>query len=782
MLSPPDAEVARRDRALPGLGVLLDPDAFAGALAQALPAIAILGARAVYVRYKPGTNCLVAYRVAVAGAEIDAYAKLHPVDALEKHDKMRQRGIVLAQPGATAFLFPGDGRLRVLRRLADDKRRRRLVRHLLADAVADAVPDVEALQHAALRTLRYKPERRYVGQLFGANGTAAVVRAYTRRGFDLALMRCRALARTERPPVPRALGALPEHALLAYEWVDGTSLDEAGLASDGVRAAGVALATLHRLPSGDLPHRGPGTEIAAPLEIAASVGILCPHLAQPAGDLARHLADRLAERAPGSALLHGDFDASQCLVGVDGRVTILDLDELHRGDPAADLGTFAAHLERAAICGRLPPDAPARTVELLLDGYACAGGAVARDAVELHTAVALLRLATHAFRERADRWPELTEALVSRVDAIARPRSPVPRHAVCVTRSPVSAPGGVGTDPSLPWMHKALDPAEVAWRLASLAGVGRGGAEVVVCGVRVVRHKPNRRAVIEYDVQIGSTRRTLVGKVRARGADATTCGLLEALRGRGFGPDSPDGIDVPDALGVIEDLGMWVQAKVGGEAASALLGSRAGKTVAIRAAEAVHKIHRLGPPTARRHTMAEEVAILRSRLAMVADARQAWASRLDRVMEACTGLAASVVESHRCGIHRDFYPDHVLVDGSRLHLIDFDLYCEGHPAIDAGNFLAHITEYSLRVLGSPLALIGREHAFRERFVELTGRWIGQAVDACATLALVRHVAISTEIPERRHLTPALLDVCEQRLGLAPGGRSTAALSLYAQGA
>jgi hypothetical protein len=27
----------------------------------------------------------------------------------------------------------------------------------------------------------------------------------------------------------------------------------------------------------------------------------------------------------------------------------------------------------------------------------------------------------------------------------------------------------------------------------------------------------------------------------------------------------------------------------------------------------------------------------------------------------------------RCGIHRDFYADQVIVDGSRLYLLDFDL-------------------------------------------------------------------------------------------------------------
>src|SRR2546426_9353652 len=38
----------------------------------------------------------------------------------------------------------------------------------------------------------------------------------------------------------------------------------------------------------------------------------------------------------------------------------------------------------------------------------------------------------------------------------------------------------------------------------------------------------------------------------------------------------------------------------------------------------------------------------------------------------------------------------VIVNGERLFLLDFDLYCEGDPALDIGNFLGHITEQSLR--------------------------------------------------------------------------------------
>src|SRR2546428_4337248 len=99
--------------------------------------------------------------------------------------------------------------------------------------------------------------------------------------------------------------------------------------------------------------------------------------------------------------------------------------------------------------------------------------------------------------------------------------------------------------------------------------------------------------------------------------------------------------------------------------------------------------------------------------------------------------------------NRDFYPDHALLDGERLYLLDFDLYCEGDPALDAGNCVAHITEQSVRTRGDPDALADREAALEDRFVELAGEPARQAVRAYALLTLARHVYLSTQFADRQ---------------------------------
>src|SRR4051794_11653701 len=89
MLSPPEADLVRRDPALPGLATLLDPEAFATALRPRLPSEELMAARRDYVRYKPGMSCLVAYRVETARGVVDVSARAVRPDADDKLRKAR---------------------------------------------------------------------------------------------------------------------------------------------------------------------------------------------------------------------------------------------------------------------------------------------------------------------------------------------------------------------------------------------------------------------------------------------------------------------------------------------------------------------------------------------------------------------------------------------------------------------------------------------------------------------------------------------------------------------
>jgi hypothetical protein len=332
-----------------------------------------------------------------------------------------------------------------------------------------------------------------------------------------------------------------------------------------------------------------------------------------------------------------------------------------------------------------------------------------------------------------------------------------------------SDPFGAASDEALPTLALALDPAVVKQEfkrgLPRLAG---DEGQVKVKSIRVLRHKPGKRCVIVYDVRIERPdvprrKAIILGKVRSRRFGNEPLRLLEAIWNAGFKNPCADGVAVPEPVGLIPKFQMWFQRWVRGTPSGALLAGPDGVVLARRIAEAIRKLHRAGVPTERSHTMADELRILHECVTRVETLRPELGPRLGRILKACERLGASVPAPKPCGIHRDFYPAQVLVDGPQLWLVDFDLYCHGDPGLDVGNFIGHLTEESLRTFGDAAAWRDREQAMEDRFVELSGQAVRASVRAYTTLTLVRHIYLSTQFAERTAWTERLVELCEERL-------------------
>ncbi|HWS14461.1 MAG TPA: phosphotransferase [Rhodocyclaceae bacterium] len=339
---------------------------------------------------------------------------------------------------------------------------------------------------------------------------------------------------------------------------------------------------------------------------------------------------------------------------------------------------------------------------------------------------------------------------------------------VSLDSPPVTDPFGIAADAALGDMARALDPVHMAPRLeAALRDFRPGSGPARLQEIRVVRHKPGRRCLIEYRLETatpdGSRELTLIAKARAKHRPETVFERQRALSGAGFAEDSADGVSVPDAIACFPELNLWLQHKVAGVPSGELFGRPGAEPLGARIAEAARKVHRCGVPTKRSHAMADELRILHERLPEVVRQRPEWSGRIGRLLAACDRLGASVAAPVATGIHRDFYQDQVIVSGERLFLIDFDLYCIGDPGVDIGNFLAHVEEQALRETGDLGAYRAFAGALRERYLELAGSDAAAAVDAYAQLTLVRHVYLSTLFPQRQPFTATLLELSEQRL-------------------
>ncbi len=551
------------DPRLPALEAVFDGPRVAALLARHLAAWAEGagdpgGFRAAYVRYKPGTRCLVRFEGPPAGshdffvvvysagmaervAARPSLARLAARAARHHPAGPAARTAWLPELGAVAQVFPVDRHLPgLVRATAPRPMRRVLGAHVRAVDVLRHKPARKALVRYALDG--DAPAGEVYGKLYAAGSGAhavAAARHLSARGVP-----------TPAPLETAGAGTAP--GLVLHPAAPGDPLRQIGRGTPAylrrLPAAADALARLHR--AGGDAARGRDPALAAlglprldPLRAAVAAGgavaAIAPDLAGRVAALTARLARGWDDAAPGAVgLVHGDFYDDQVLVdgappaehrhGACGSATVIDLDELGWGDAAIDVASFAAHVSAwPAVDGRAAEAARAAWLDLwpVADG----GAEAARLRLE---AAALLGVALAPFRALWPDWPRaverrlaLAEARCGEADRAARrrfgagagrgaPRGPDARWVGPMpppdlrerrpdAEAPAVDPGGAPPafhDPALPQLAALLDGRQAPAFLGRAAAEAGLHAPVHAAAITVVRHKPGRRCVIRYDV------------------------------------------------------------------------------------------------------------------------------------------------------------------------------------------------------------------------------------------------------------------------------------------
>lgn len=281
--------------------------------------------------------------------------------------------------------------------------------------------------------------------------------------------------------------------------------------------------------------------------------------------------------------------------------------------------------------------------------------------------------------------------------------------------------------------------------------------------IEVIRYKANKRCLIEFTFE-GQDSITLVGKVRAKGTDFKIYDLQKQLWQNGFDDHSIDKISIPEPMGIIPEWQMWLQKKVSGHIFREIISPTMDKKILKKVPRVAHKLHMANLPTFRTHLITDEVAILYEKLPLILQQFPQWENRIKGILKKCEYLINFVEEEKDlCGIHRDFYFDQIIVNQDHFYLLDLDLYCLGNLALDMGNFIGHITEYSLRKYGDFTYLKSVEKSLENEFIALVGERKRDDVKVYTILTLVRHIYLSTQFPDRHFSTAFLFDYCESLL-------------------
>lgn len=412
MLNEADRALAERDPSIPGLAVVLDPDAVRALFDRDVGSAAVHGARPTYVRYKPATNCVVGYELSTAAGTVLASAKAHAPSTTGKLAKARQRevhdersGLGVVTDDARGVLIAAaisDRQLPALRVLGDPARGDALMRSLLP-----ARPDLWTQRP---RAIRHKPERRWLAVVEDGGQPVALIKAYRAADFETARCRSKLLA----TPAGQPLGWSRRRAALASDWVAGTSLSDLLRANRVVdmETVGRALVALHHVAaSRSVGGAGPRRSRTTLHPAAEAIARLLPRSAGRAARLADDIAGAMPTRSSFDCVIHGDFSADQVIVS-DAGAHLIDFDQAQVADPTTDLASFSAELIRAELEGRLGRGRADALSADLLDAYHRAGGRPVHAHLGVHRSAALLRVAVAPFRERHPDWPEVGEALL----------------------------------------------------------------------------------------------------------------------------------------------------------------------------------------------------------------------------------------------------------------------------------------------------------------------------------------------------------------------------------
>ena len=316
----------------------------------------------------------------------------------------------------------------------------------------------------------------------------------------------------------------------------------------------------------------------------------------------------------------------------------------------------------------------------------------------------------------------------------------------------------------------AADPRRAMGMLRDTLGgrIAMSAEHLTLTAIECLGHKPGRRCLFRYDLTSGNrlqgppSTQSVVGKLRRKGVDRRSFAVQRRLYENGFGPTAGDRIHVSEPLEVVPTFSMWLQRHVGGRTLERTLAEQTEQRLIPRAAEALAKLHNANLPSDRLHLPQDELDFVLGRLEEVRACLPAFAGDLDAIADRCRKLAAGLPDDERVGIHRDFHPGQLLDDDDRLHLLDFDLFAAGDPAVDVGNFAAHLLELGLRHHGIAEVCEPLVDLFVASYLKIRPQVSRDSIEAYTKLTLARHIWISITRPGRGHTTERLISLCREQ--------------------
>ncbi|HHJ38675.1 MAG: hypothetical protein AXA67_05850 [Methylothermaceae bacteria B42] len=377
------------------------------------------------VKYKPGKNCLVCYKLQLTAApgsgtnELLLSARYYtPGGSPSRFSKasrgeLPQTGLVpplihLPEFDCVIWVFPCDRKLKALPILQN---KNALDREIFPHLVAYHWGEQWRYSLAQSEIIHYLPEHTCCvrARLLLSHGITGEIRHPVlygktyyndqgRRTLDSMTQLWRSPARQRgRLSVPQPIAYLHHWHMLWQHGVAGTPLLDCLQQNRGNSAvianAATQVAWLHQTAISNLENDDEINDPIIKLQRLLTLVVLTqPGLARPLERLIRFIIQAQPEQnTRPAATLHGDLHFKNILAGEHGQVFLIDLDNLYRGDPLADIGSLVAALLNLSLLGQLDDPLAQKTIAQFLCHYQQhVRWRINQEDLRWHVAVALL--------------------------------------------------------------------------------------------------------------------------------------------------------------------------------------------------------------------------------------------------------------------------------------------------------------------------------------------------------------------------------------------------------
>lgn len=287
----------------------------------------------------------------------------------------------------------------------------------------------------------------------------------------------------------------------------------------------------------------------------------------------------------------------------------------------------------------------------------------------------------------------------------------------------------------LPSLARAAESALIAPLLARLSA---GGGPTSHVDVAVLRYRPHRRCVLLYvaKAQRDKRRREVIGKVYRQASRAAEVAERQRIMRT---QAAASGLVVPEPLAVLPALNLLLMERVPGSQMKDLLRLRSDgrdELLTRRAAAALAILHSLRPRVDEVRSLASELERVRKRVGRLQLVAPLLAGHMSALLDRIVSAAREAGSETPSLVHGDFKPSQLLLDETRVAVLDLDRVCRGDPALDVGNFMAQFRKEARLTGRDALRRLARPFLdeYRRR---VPAEGLAERARVFETLALVR---------------------------------------------